>query len=255
RPGGVEVLSPPQDLLPLTYELPEWRERAIEEVKMPKEEPEQSFYLLADTDTFHQDSLKLEIQKPTTTFWNWYAWLGENARQNSSEGGQEENSKSLAQLALEKELENRETSFEGNQPEGNPPREMKNVLCDPAVSGKVLVELYTLFPTPASVVSRIIDPEPHSFLDDPTLKVTIDINAESQNLYFDEDSIKVPKGHVVQVKISFLIEPAYFDGEKPMFHSFMGKGFDFFYVGNQKFRKTPPVELFFETAKTSSVSE
>src|SRR5690606_9371393 len=33
RPGGVEVLSPPQDLLPLTYELPEWRERAIEEVK------------------------------------------------------------------------------------------------------------------------------------------------------------------------------------------------------------------------------
>src|SRR5690606_22634541 len=87
------------------------------------------------------------------------------------------------------------------------------------------------------------------------LKVTIDINAESQNLYFDGYSIKVPKGHVVQVKISFLIEPAYFDGEKPMFHSFMRKGFDFYYDSGKKFRKTPPVELFFETAKTSSVSE
>src|SRR5690606_28755603 len=105
-----------------------------------------------------------------------------------------------------------------------------------AVSGKALVELYTLFPTPASVVSCIIDLEPHSFLDDPTLKVTIDINAESQNLYFDGYSIKVPKGHVVQVKISFLIEPAYFDGEKPMFHSFMRKGFDFYYDSDKKFR-------------------
>lgn len=84
------VLPLPRGLMPLAFELPEWKSNilarmaggpnpAIAAERMAVRQQEQVHYLLADgAERYDQKEIRLTLRKPTTSFWNWYAWLGKD---------------------------------------------------------------------------------------------------------------------------------------------------------------------------------
>lgn len=233
-------ITPPKDFLPLTYELPQWRKRNSGKDN-PKAEPEQSFFLLADSDGFKQNEIVFEIKKPTTDFWNWYAWLGPEAKEYQQE-------------ALKQELESRDKrsgvdiddSEIANQKNG------VNALCDPAVANSILVEVITIFPTyqENAKVWHFPTTTKSSPLEDLSISLATKIGETEIVVPKEAGTIQIPEGYVVKIKISSLIISSFFEETGGKFPSYMGKNLENFGQDGNDYKKSPSVELFIETAQS-----
>lgn len=230
-----DVLVPPKDFLPLTYELNEWREN------QPGGEKEQTFFLLANsTSFFEQNEITLEVKKPTTNFWNWYAWLGPDAKE-------------YQQKALENELKNRDRSIDKGYEND---KDKINILCDPAVENKILIEVQTIFPELGKLHQEVWDlpEESHGVLDDPNLNFKIKMDGLSLEVPSTVGDIKIPEGHVVKIKISSLIKASHFEkegddsNEGKKFPFYIGRTLENFEKEGNEYKASPSVELFIETA-------
>ncbi|MEO6550847.1 MAG: hypothetical protein ABIN94_22785 [Ferruginibacter sp.] len=93
RNTAQDIRAVPKGLLPLAFELAEWKTNILASKINPEtqqaltaaneaevKQNEQVYYLLAEGNEiegeYNQSEIQLALKKPTTSFWNWYAWLG-----------------------------------------------------------------------------------------------------------------------------------------------------------------------------------
>jgi hypothetical protein len=248
--GEAPIMPHPRGLLPLAFELPKWKgnlKAASHDstTATPEQErlrqKDQSHYLLSD----HQKEIRLKLKKPTTSFWNWYAWLGDEANTNSSNG------QTFAQTALERELilrdlPKKDRNFSG---EGH--------LCDPAVTNRLIVKMKILFPDEVGFEDLIIDLKPGDFLSDPMqgLLISQGNKTEIVSRVQDRYAITIKEGDIVRLRIHNQIPIRFFDGEDKKFHKWMDQVVPFFddEQGNHEIIDdcylSQPVETWFEAAR------
>lgn len=265
----------PKEFMPLAFELPEWKSNlqlkpvintsgTLADGYHDDEEPakviktDQSYYLLADElggkNNYIQKAVKLKLRKPTTSFWNWYAWLGQDANKpySTSSGI----TTSFAKKALEAELAIRDRI------EKDPKFNGEGHLCDPAVDQKILVIVDRLFPDHVEVGRFFIDFGISGYLDDPMQNVTVSIGNKRT---ISGSNVTIMKGDVVRLQSHALIPKQYFDQNvaplnNQKFHNWMK---DVMCVKKQdgsleEFNDcylTQPVESWFEAATPLSMNE
>lgn len=250
-----KVLSPPQGLLPLAFELPEWKgDNIIKEEK--GKDFEQTHYLLAEG-SLSQKEITLELKKPTTSFWNWYAWMGEESNINEGDKG------TLAYQALTKELEARDALANSKDRE-------KNILCDPAVENILYIKIDKLFPIkeeskfayPIKLNKNKVDTDNklNDYLSEfeNSLPITLldkegDTEAELDDQKKFIKSIKIKKGDVIRITIHSLIKIEHFENGNKKFHSWMDDVITYnkketVNVDSKNYYLSQPNELWFEAA-------
>jgi len=140
--GKTDVLPTPKGLLPLAFELSEWKTNLLSNPSLTADEiqaikqNEQIHYLLADgvKNEFSQNEIQLTLRKPTTSFWNWYAWIGQESTTKINTV-----KKTVAQIALERDIKMRDRSAVNN-------KEVKEHLIDTATENVFIVSIEKLFP-------------------------------------------------------------------------------------------------------------
>lgn len=168
----------PKELLPLAFELSDWKgNQNRDEMGAGASTDGQVHFLLAKGDRYDQEQIVLTLKKPTTSFWNWYAWLGPETETKTEEPFRnnrqrlistdnalldaelfviDENDvrildaaghpvkgtvqkKSVAQLAMERDLQKRTSLNKGLTSDGLD-------LCDPAIANVAYIVIDKLFP-------------------------------------------------------------------------------------------------------------
>lgn len=239
----------PKGLLPLAFELKEWKDNARNDAETT-DKNSASHYLLAKGANYRQEEVVLNLRKPTTSFWNWYAWLGADAA-TVKPGG----TSSYAQLALEMELEARDASVTGTAIQ-------KQVrLCDPAVHRLVTVMIERKFPTTAglNVKEFDIDMGASDWLGDPEKQLTITLGTAT-TVDVAQAKITVADGEIVRIKIHTQISKSYFNttGKDQKFHEWMreqliAKNTDGVFEERGDYYLANPVDMWFEAAKKPEV--
>lgn len=179
--------SIPKGLLPLSCELPEWQEQPV--------------YLLSN----HQEEISIEIGKPGTNFWNWYAWLGET--------------NPYLNPCLIREMQIKQTDIKEKQ--------VNEYLVDPAVDDELIVVIEQLFPVKKMILTG-------NRLDTITLKLTekegIGIKenikvkkGDGTEITIDHENniINIPYGFVANIRIHSKVAKKYFEGNTIRFHKWM----------------------------------
>lgn len=263
---GIEtdILPVPGSLLPLAFELPEWKDnrKGYEPIEGCKPDTvitgiEQAHYLLADGSLkdgeYHQNKMTLSLRLPTTSFWNWYAWLGEEASRPIPEQG----TLTYAQKALERELRMRDLAAANGQFAG------EGHLCDPAVENKFVVSLERLFPATSKKEWGVIfhSGDSQKGINDLVSQLTVECSAAATAMNKDATGtikdINVRFGDVVRIHIYCLVRRRYFqEGTyEQKFHGWMSgvvdsplRPTDTELGGYGGYLFTHPVELWFEAA-------
>lgn len=247
---GRDVQPTPKGLLPLAFELDDWKGHKKNYVDKTDKETA-THYLLADGSRYMQEEIVLHMHKPTTSFWNWYAWLGSDAGTNKPGG-----TKTYAQLALEMELEARDASLAGNAIK----KQVK--LCDPAIHQLVTVIIERKFPTTASVNVKelIIDMGTTELLSDPEKQLKIALGTAT-NVDAAKGTITIAAGEIVRIKIHAQIRKSYFDisSREQKFYDWMteqliAKNNSGAYEERGDFYLGLPVDIWFEAAKKPEFS-
>lgn len=253
RPKEKNVLPIPKELLPLACELPEWNNNG--------EEHATPLYLLSD----NQNKLQIDIRKPHTSFWNWYAWEALD------------NQNPLLQNAYTTELKLRYS---------NKNHEHNEYLSEPAIENTLVVIVEQLFPTKKIILYKTEQFVRIELPQDSEGKETTDYITAIQNGMPGGDAsivkeknekdewkyvINVPEGCIINIRVHCLVKknemhPYYKIDElgniildelgKPIvldearFHSWMLKAINssFTLTEYPHHYLTPPVEMIFESA-------
>jgi CRISPR/Cas system CSM-associated protein Csm2 small subunit len=238
REDGSELADLPTGLLPLACELPEWHSNpSIGDDRELKQGQTLPVYLLHNNGGKGQiqDKLKIEIGKPLTSFWNWYAWSGSKiAKQDLDK-------------VLEQELLVRADS------------KLQNLyLHDPALSNTIVVVVEQIFPFETTGKFQTVQLAEE---DDGTNIRLIPNNFLNIELIPSEDAtevefnipgeLKIPEGHIVKVSIHCQTKKEYFNKGTNKFHSWMDKIIDSQSPLSVEFKDhylTHPVEFIIEAA-------
>ncbi|HEV2478606.1 MAG TPA: hypothetical protein VGS79_03035, partial [Puia sp.] len=245
RVQAMPVIQPPAGLQPLAFELPGWKDHTV------------VHYLLTDpaltSTAYQQGQLSFRLRKPTTPFWNWYAWLGDDA--NGTAPGM---SVSYAQKALEQDLILRDANTMKD-----PNFDGKGHLCDPAVDNTFVIVVQEVFPTYGTPVGYDVTLNGVTLLNDPLATLKVQLGPDSGgdwNLVVAGDvaTLTVKAGITVSVKIYPTVKSNLFVGgtnaTAPKFYKWMQDAMQAADIDagvqtahlNSVFLK--PVELLFEAA-------
>lgn len=242
---AMPVIQPPAGLQPLAFELPGWKDNTV------------IHYLLTDTSlaaaAYQQNQVSLQLRRPTTSFWNWYAWLGSDA--NTPVPGQTP-AKSYAQMALEQELVLRDKKAKDPNFNG------EGHLCDPAAGNTFVIVVQTVFPTLGKFTAYDVTVNSVTFLNDPytTLKVQLVANLTADWLFTsttEGGTLQVKPGVTVRVDIYPTVDGSLFWGnakaKNPKFFAWMQNAMAAPVDATVQLKYpdavfTKPVELFFEAA-------
>ncbi|MFN1215964.1 hypothetical protein ACKW6Q_03155 [Chryseobacterium kwangjuense] len=243
----IEVPVPPlpEGLKLLTYELEQYR-KIREEFYGIKDQTDKASQQDLPVTLLHNrsDKILLTVKKPSTHFWNWYAWTALKSDDEELKEAIKREYNQNRLIGIKKEAEYQH-------------------FCDPAVSDYLLIETKILFSlddsrekekTKVAVVplgkgdhlsdlSRILE---------ITLKEgTTNIEIQNADLINENMKMELRAGEVLHVKVSGLIDSKYYDEKDPgrRFHEFMKdnlveyKGED-----GSKYYQSPPSHYFIETA-------
>jgi hypothetical protein len=260
RVSPKEKIKPlPQGLLPLAFELPEWKRLVPEQGKKTiseeddKKDHEQVHYLLAKGDNFRQESITLELRKPATPFWNWYAWMGKELEKeliHKSNSG--DITKKLRIWA--KEIDNRNRRIKNK--EGEEEKDKIKYFCDPAVEDGIVIKVKRVFPTIDDILveplSFAYKPSPElsgeewKHLADVSEKLVIKVGVSRG---VNKNEITIAEGDIIQVFIHTKIKKEHFEkSSNAKFHNWMKNHYEF----DGAHYLSPPTEVWFEAAKELS---
>lgn len=244
---------------PLACELPEWASDDPTQVKEgaeAKRRPKQNLLLIfpgtkpPQIDDGIFGTCKFRLLKPTTGFWNWFAWMDDWAACDEATRVEE----------WENELTQRQS--------GNERQTGRGPLDDPALENEVYCEIQQLFPTVSATSSLLIaygsevqsrpgrsGPIAVTVSIDPTLGVAVGVTPEPGTL-----SVQIPEGVVIRITFYSLVRRSHFvqddaTAAPPKFHEFMMD--EDFIKGakpannsaSQNCIAVTPVELWIEAAK------
>jgi hypothetical protein len=227
----------PEALRPLAAELPEWRGQE-------KSGDHTLFVLDNNSGGYHQPKVEFAIHRPSTDFWNWFAWVrGEDPTECRT------------QSMLARELRNRA-------------ERTGDICCEPAVERKLLVEVEELFgqgTSPAASRAELFDyPDgpptpgcPDAALDaDVSIQVKIvrdgTVTTTSLALHHGRVVITIPPRRVVRVKLYSVVRYEHFDvnAATRRFYDWMANTLvqeKEASVGGVAVRFTHPVEIWVES--------
>jgi hypothetical protein len=249
--GDGDLVALPVGLLPLAYELPDWKGNIAQQLPQDEDntpaavqaalQQEQAHYLLWDGQT----ALNLRLRKPTTPFWNWFAWLGKDISRHAD-------AEDIALQALDREMKMRDDTT-GHAKNDH--------LCDPAVENRLIVSIDKIFPEPAPVGEISIDMGPVDYLADPEriLKVSIGLTTGVT----PDNRLTIIAGEVIRIRVHALVKENYFGDVEPQpeqrFHYWMKKFVTFVDIADPPpadkypgYVLTNPVEIWIEAAKKAS---
>ena len=215
-------LSPPKGFLPLAKELNEWDFK-----NKTTSNYQHALYLLGDDPKFPQPVITLHLRKPTTSYWNWYSWLG-------AEVDEPIKMKALA-TDLRIRTNNAEAALAGK-------------LCDPAVDDSLYVVAERVFPESNDKQKDWFTVDKTKLLEDGEVSVFFGLKGSSNDLNFSFEP-----GEVWKVNIHARVNRKHFTGDTPKFHNWMEEkisspDLEAQHIENETFVLTKPVEIFFETA-------
>ncbi|HMS09568.1 MAG TPA: hypothetical protein PKE66_08800, partial [Pyrinomonadaceae bacterium] len=244
--NGKNLIRIPTGLLTIASEL---KEPEIEPT-MPDESEnieDRATYLLFDqAKGRNQESLQINLGKPMTTFWNWYAWRGDEF---VDEG------KKKLNTVLEREFEIR------NQPQKKHDGEENEYLDDPALENVLRIDVEQLHPTRQDEGGFFLKLKTRPINELDVVEkgiVTIKMGGRSVNVKGSEQTILVPPGTVVKITVKCLTSIEHFQPKTRRFHGFMNSVLDstkeYEYNGHL-YHYTKPVEMIFEAAKAPNIDK
>jgi hypothetical protein len=243
--GKSAVLPVPKGLHPLAFEIPGWIKEEDNINSYPMKDI--AHYLMGAGDNFDQKKIVLTIKKPTTPFWNWYAWHGNEVQREVQEA------------ALTRELNIRQAATENNTDVGEH-------LLEPAINKEFLVSIETIFPSKSDDTKwqKIPWNPDDNGLIDVNYDVSVRLSTKDDTHYgwildhqqLPKDLIVAP-GEIIKVKIHGLIKRSYVKGNDRKFHSWMDNVIDSKVKPPDDLQVTDyylthPQEIWFEAAIPSS---
>lgn len=243
----IPITALPEGLKLLTYELEKYQETKEKYFGIKDEQIKKTSQQELPVTLLHNksDKMFLTIKKPSTHFWNWYAWTAKDIDDK-----------------MMKEAINVEYNYNRlKKHDPSKPEECKH-FCDPAVSNYLLIEAEILFSLDdsrknASIIVPFTDDKSNNPLEDLDRSLKIIINNKAGNLEIkntkdiDETmQIDLREGEVLQIRISSLIDSKYFteDNSEQRFHKFMNKNLDSHKIKGTDYYQSPPSYYFVETA-------
>ena len=244
-------LPVPKGLFPLAFEMPKWEENK------KKQGNDIVHYLLGDGENFKQNKIQLTIRKPTTPYWNWYAWQGENGKKRENDDPAKP---SIAERALEKELEIRERATDPTKKTFD----NEEHLLDPAVNSQFLITIQKIFPVlekePDLTIIKAKDlfkwENDNSGLKNVSQNLTIEIGS-STILEVEKAKLSVKAGEIVLINVRCLIEKSLFQAETRKFHSWMHNVIspkdELISIDGKDYYLTQSQQIWFEAAATKEI--
>jgi hypothetical protein len=218
-----------------------------------RDEPVKAF-LLSKDDT-KQSQITIEVDKPYTNFWNWYAWKGaQTKKEKINVAGAE---LTIFSLALQEEAKIKENTYSNSLNEferknGIPVKVEKNrYLCEPAIDDEIKIEIEQYFP-------KLADPPKNLSLkvkqkDGISIKDNFTIKVEGDALTVKGKTISIPIGTICKISIYCKVLKSHFEGDDHMFHPWMyqhiaGKDKSGTALEKGTFYLTNPEIIYVETA-------
>ncbi len=157
-----------------------------------------------------QEKITIEVDKPYTNFWNWYAWKGGDAKGNKI------GDKTLFDRALEEELKIRSASLNGEVE-----KETKNpYLWEPAIEDELIIKVEGIFSDSTEKMNGEL-----------VIEVKPDANGKSGKMPFEvivgnnfsakDGQITIPPGTICKISIHCKIKKEHFGDSLGMFYSWM----------------------------------
>ncbi|KMQ64784.1 hypothetical protein ACM46_11175 [Chryseobacterium angstadtii] len=233
----------PEGLKLLTYELKPYQE-IREEFYGIKDQTDKASQQELSVTLLHNHSGKicLTVKKPSTHFWNWYAWT---ALQSDDKD---------LKKAIAKEYNHNRLIGLKEDPE-------YHHFCDPAVSDDLLIETKILFSLDNSregKVNKIVVPlGKGDTLSDLSRIIEINLKDGTNTLGIESTEevtkrmkMELRAGEILHIKVSGLINAKYFKDGDPdrRFHEFMKENLVLYTSDGVDYYKSPPSHYFIETA-------
>ncbi|MBX3252517.1 MAG: hypothetical protein KF862_00140 [Chitinophagaceae bacterium] len=183
-----------------------------------KSDPVKAFLLCGKDSRIDQSHITIEVDKPYTNFWNWYAWQGEKAKKEKYGTGTER--KSIFELALEEEINLKNKSAENTITE----QEANLYLWEPAIEDELIAKVEQTFPKEEEIgyIKLKIEHE-----NGKTKKNELKIQSinENKGLVLDEKNkiISISPGIICKISIHCKIDKSHFEDDQAMFHPWMIK--------------------------------
>lgn len=170
-------------------------------------------------DQKRQDKLTITIDKPYTSFWNWYAYEGNEL--NNKNGSKTERFNN----ALKAELEIRnDGKYEIKDGENIINTFTKNpYLWEPAIENEMIVKIQPIFSINNETDTKEITIAVETAKDSTSIPENLKISIGGTSIEAKNNTITIPPGTICKISIHCKIKKSLFDKEEPMFHSWMQK--------------------------------
>jgi hypothetical protein len=170
-------------------------------------------------DQKRQDKLTITIDKPYTSFWNWYAYEGNEL--NNKNGSKTDRFNN----ALKAELEIRnDGKYEIKDGENIISTFTKNpYLWEPAIENEMIVKIQPIFSINNETDTKEITIAVETAKDSTSIPENLKISIGGTRIEAKNNTITIPPGTICKISIHCKIKKSLFDKEEPMFHSWMQK--------------------------------
>ncbi|HKP05020.1 MAG TPA: hypothetical protein VJU77_16835 [Chthoniobacterales bacterium] len=214
--GEITNQIAPKEVRSIASELPEWiaGDAIRQEAKSGVVTPDRKWYLLttqADPTIFRQSAVTVALRKPSTSFWNWYAWAGDTT------------TAAQKKTAYTRDLLQRDRPFRESKTDAGL---LGSALCDPAVEHRLMLLVECLFPVKTKSYYSVPFPDVGDMLlDDPEIQLTVTEAAQANLAVQVAGSavrVTVPVGQVVRISSHAVLRRDDFTGGQRRFHEWMG---------------------------------
>jgi hypothetical protein len=251
------TLKLPLGLNPLAFELPEWKghkafsnEVASELLPQVETKSDQNLFLLANTTDFKQDHIRLTFERPTVSFWNWFAWMGKEMDKahlvnNKPVIVKDKDGKEIEQtLGMKANM-----IYEYSKiPKEKRVLKMNDKLRDPAVDsvGISIQQVFPMYEEPGEIIALSLTQK--NYFGEDKIQLEVQVNKDRKDkepdYEFSGGKIIVKEGIVLRIKVYTGVKSEYFDESTGKFWSWMKEGMPQY----NGFHYFSPREFWFESA-------
>ena len=217
-----------QEVFPITFDMPEWKARGNDADGTLETDDEVFNTRDRDLVLLFSDEAQFDFQigKPSTGFWNWYAWMGPEFGGAATE----EVAGELREFREAQEFDPTSITEELQKPVYE--------IDDPAISNFLLIEVRSTFPNKIQNAKLVVAFPQGTLWRRDTIKFTAKYISSSgsadtiglRNIGTALDplvEISIPEGQVAKVQFSALVEAKHYSNgglpSEKMFHDFLGK--------------------------------